>query len=165
MRRTAALELHRRCAYKDYYLRQAQTGSGITRVYVGNPYQRGHGIGSILGRFARYVAPMLFNGAKFVGKKLLGTSTKILGDVVTGQDFKTAAKRRANETLDDVRKQYGSGVKRKRTKAKKKKASVTPSKTIKRIVKAKHKLVKAKTLTRTPRDIFEEQLKRHGRRR
>jgi hypothetical protein len=52
--------------YVSCYLNQA--GSGIGPVFVGAPYQRGHGIGSCLSGMFRSVFLMLKSGAKTLGK-------------------------------------------------------------------------------------------------
>jgi hypothetical protein len=77
-----------------YYLRQAGRGSrrdnGIGPVYASPLYlQRGHGIGSFLGGLFRSVRPLLWSGAKILGKatvKALGrealrTGGRILSDI------------------------------------------------------------------------------------
>ena len=55
--------------------------SGIGRVYVGAPYQRGSGIGSFLGGVFRYVLPFLKRGATAVSKEALLAGMNIMSDV------------------------------------------------------------------------------------
>lgn len=101
--------LGNRCEYRSYYL--DQVGGGVSTVFTGRPHQKGHGIGSMLKGLFRWAKPLLVRGAKYVGTKAATTGYKILGDVVEGQDIKTAAKRRFNETMDNiVNPQKGSGV-------------------------------------------------------
>ena len=69
--------------YADYLDYQVGGGvySGIGRVYVGAPYQKGSGIGSFLGGVFRYVLPFLKRGAAAVGKEALSTGMNIVSDV------------------------------------------------------------------------------------
>src|SRR5215469_948526 len=72
-----------------YYLHQAGQGSNrsggystIGPIYSTQPYlQRGHGIGSFLAGLFRFVRPILWSGAKAVGRETLRTSSKILQDI------------------------------------------------------------------------------------
>ena len=80
-----------RNSFEDYYLQQAR-GGGLP-VYIGGS-QRGNGIGGILSGLARMVVPVLKKGGKSILKETLRTSVDILGDVVSGSNLKTSAKRR-----------------------------------------------------------------------
>ena len=67
-----------------YYLRQAGSGSynktGIGPIYSIPPYlQRGHGIGNVFGSLFRWIKPILWSGAKALGRETL---RKILSDIV-----------------------------------------------------------------------------------
>jgi len=42
---------------------------GIPRVFVGSPYQRGHGIGSFLGGLFKKILPYLGKGVHAIGKE------------------------------------------------------------------------------------------------
>ncbi len=78
--------------YERYYLNQV--GSGIP-VYRGSTtLQRGYGLGGLLGGLFRSAIPLLKKGAKVVGKQALETGIDIAQDVMSGQNVKTAAKRR-----------------------------------------------------------------------
>lgn len=79
-------------AYHDYYLKQA--GRGFP-VYAGRPYQRGHGLGSIIGSLFKSAVPMLKRGAKALGKEALKTGLGIASDALEGQNVKQAAQTRA----------------------------------------------------------------------
>ena len=81
--------------FEDYYTRQA--GHGLP-VFMGNRYQRGHGLGNILGGLARMVVPVLKRGGQTLLKEGLRTGADILGDVVAGESVKTSAKRRVKQT-------------------------------------------------------------------
>ena len=95
---------------------------GVGRIYVGSPYQRGHGgIGSFLAGIFRRVLPLFTRGAKAVGKEAVRTGMNIMSDVTTRntpfkesirQRFKEsgeALKRKAEEKLDKL--MEGSGYK------------------------------------------------------
>lgn len=106
------------CPYKDYYIEQA--GSGVSRVFVGGTHsQKGNGIGSVLSGLARWAMPFLFKGARYLGNQAVSTGEKIYEDVLSGQNVKTAAKRRFYETVDGIKGQLGNGIKRRRTTRKK----------------------------------------------
>ena len=78
-------------AYQEYYLRQ--TGKGYP-VFAGRRYQRGHGLGSIIGNLFKSAVPMLKKGAKAIGKEALRTGLGIASDVMEGQNIKQAAETR-----------------------------------------------------------------------
>jgi hypothetical protein len=69
-----------------YYLRQAGRGSersdiGIGPIYDTTPFlQRRHGIGSFFSGLFRMVSPILWSGAKALGRETLRTGGKILTD-------------------------------------------------------------------------------------
>lgn len=108
--------------YLNYY--KHQLGSGVSVVYKGVPYQRGHGIGSFLGGLFRTISPLLKSGAKTVGQEAFKTGINLLTDVIGAavppeqafgarmKEFTTNLKRRADAKVDNV--MGGSGYKRKR---------------------------------------------------
>jgi hypothetical protein len=72
------------------YIRQAGGGgfrgrgrdNGIGPVYSIPPFiQRGHGIGSVLGRLYKVVRPLIWSGAKSLGREALRTGGKIMTDI------------------------------------------------------------------------------------
>ena len=77
--------------YNDYYARQA---GGALPYFAGAQYQRSHGLGSLFGGLLRSVMPLVKRGALALGKGALKTGVRIAGDVLSGQNIKTAAKRR-----------------------------------------------------------------------
>ena len=90
--------------YDDYYRRQS---GGEIPVFIGRRYQRGHGIGSLLGGlFRRFVMPFVRDNAKKVGANLLRTGMNIAGDVMSGRNLKESAKehvsRGIKRTADDL---------------------------------------------------------------
>ena len=84
--------------YNEYY---AQQVGGALPYFAGSRVQRGHGFGSLLGGLLRTVAPLIKRGALALGNRALKT-----GDVLAGQNIRTATKRRAkiagNELLQSL---------------------------------------------------------------
>ena len=69
-----------------YYVRQAGGGSynntGIGPIYSIPPYlQRGHGIGNVFGSLFRWIKPILWSGAKALGRESLRTGGKNLSHI------------------------------------------------------------------------------------
>jgi hypothetical protein len=107
--------------YTDYYLHQSGNGMPVFQGYRG---QMGHGLGSILSGWFRSAMPLIKRGLAFLGGHALRTGAKIADDVADGQNFVEASKKRAKETINSIVpsfvNQSGSGMRRKRTRAKKK---------------------------------------------
>jgi len=109
--------------YENYYMTQSGRGMPVFEGYRG---QRGHGLGSVLSGFFRSAFPLLRRGLAFLGKEALRTGAKIATDVADGQAFGDSAKKRVSERINEVVPglvpQSGSGRRRRRTYAKRKKA-------------------------------------------
>ena len=100
----------------EYYKNQAGSGIG---GFAGQRYQKGDGF------FGRLVSgsilPIIRKVLPYLGKTALTTGVNILSDVSHGEDFKSSAKRRLNETgrvigertMAKVKEITGSGRKRK----------------------------------------------------
>ena len=99
--------------YNDYYARQA---GGSLPYFAGAQYQRGHGLGSLFGGLLRSAMPLLKRGAMALGKGALKTGVRIAGDVLSGQNIKTAAKRRVT-VLSGLRPPPGKRIKHPTAKA------------------------------------------------
>ena len=82
--------------YNDYYARQA---GGALPYFAGAQYQRGHGLGSLFGSLLRSAMPLIKRGSVALGKGALKTGVRIAGDVLSGQNIKTAAKRRVTDAV------------------------------------------------------------------
>lgn len=88
-----------RCPYKgdsgvyEAYFDQ-QVGHGLP-VFRGG--MRGRGLGNVLGGLARNVIPLLKSGGKTLLKEGVETGKLLVGDVLSGQNIKTAIKRRATD--------------------------------------------------------------------
>ena len=74
--------------YIDYYANQAlgkQLQIGGSEFYKGLPWQKGYGLGGLLGSLARRFIPLLKPLAKSAGKKLLRAGTSIVSDIIDGE--------------------------------------------------------------------------------
>ena len=76
--------------YIEYFVNQAlgnqpQIGQGF---YRGLPWQKGYGVGGLLGSIARRFVPLLKPLIKAAGKKLLHTGTSIVSDIIDGKPVK-----------------------------------------------------------------------------
>jgi hypothetical protein len=67
--------------YTRYYVNQSGGGE-IGPVYSASfRVKRGNGIGSFFAGLFRFVKPLLYSGAKAVGKEALKTSSNIITDI------------------------------------------------------------------------------------
>ena len=110
-----------------YYLHQAGHGTAagsrgkhdsIGPIYAAPPFlQRGYGIGSFLAGLCRMVRPVLWSGAKTVGREALRTGGDILTDIARSsgdEKPRDIISRRLNETAENlIGKLRGRGRKRK----------------------------------------------------
>ena len=75
--------------YQQYYTNQVGGGQSI---YTGIRYQRGHGLGNLLGSLFRTVASMLRKTVVSLGKDVLGygvsAGSRALTDIVAGATVK-----------------------------------------------------------------------------
>ena len=76
-------------AVEQYYRNQVGTGLPVFR---GNRVQRGHGLGNMFKGLLKSVVPLVKSGAKSLGKQALSTGLDITRDVLSGQNFKDAAR-------------------------------------------------------------------------
>jgi len=132
-----------------YYLHQAGRGysggkGGIGPIYsVPTTYQRGYGLGNFFAGLWRMVKPILWSGAKTVGRETLRTGGKILSDMADNSDGTPAGDIVAKHARELIGKLKGGGRKRKA------KTAATAV-----VVPKKAKRVARKTPKRTYRDIF-----------
>lgn len=99
--------------YIDYYNSQIGGGgggggnymhTGINRVYIGTPYQRGSGIGSFLGGLFRNILPFLGKGAKAIGKEAFRTGINVLSDVaLRNSPVKESLRTHARESVGNLK--------------------------------------------------------------
>ena len=85
--------------YDDYY---AQQVGGALPYFAGARVQRGHGFGSLFGGHLRSVAPLIKRGALALGNRALKTGAQIAGDILSGENIRTAAKRRTKTAGRDL---------------------------------------------------------------
>jgi hypothetical protein len=92
--------------YTRYYMNQSGGGGDIGDVYRASfRTQRGNGIGSFFRGLFRFVKPLLYSGAKAVGKEALKTCSNILTDMLDkepNQPMKTIFKSRFGEAKDNL---------------------------------------------------------------
>jgi len=78
--------------YKEYYSRQ---NGGEIPVFAGRRFQRGHGLGSILGGFIRrLVLPFFKSNAKIMLKNAAKTGVEVTSYVIDGRSFSDSVKDR-----------------------------------------------------------------------
>ena len=85
--------------YDDYY---AQQVGGALPYFAGARVQRGHGFSSLFAGLLRSVAPLIKRGALALGNRALKTGAQIAGDVLSGENIRTAAKRRTKTAGRDL---------------------------------------------------------------
>jgi len=100
----------------QYYIRQAGGGGrgrGIGPVYSVSPFvQRGHGIGSFLRGLWRIVRPVLWSGAKFLGREAMRTSGNIMTEIAAnpGRTVDILSKHATETTQNIIKKLRGGGL-------------------------------------------------------
>ena len=102
--------------YEEYY---SQQNGGEIAVFAGRRFQRGHGLGSILGGFfRRLVLPFFKAHGKHMLANAVKTGMEVADDVLEGQSVKESAKKRIpagiKRTVLSLSGQSGSGVRRRR---------------------------------------------------
>jgi len=107
--------------YEEYYSRQ---NGGEIPVFAGSRFQRGHGLGSILGGFfRRLVLPFLKTNSKTMMQNAVKTGVDVAGDVIDGKSFKDSLKTHVpagiKRTVSNLKFQSGSDVRRVNRRAKK----------------------------------------------
>jgi hypothetical protein len=95
--------------YISYYENQAG-GSGISSVYSGSSYQKGHGIGSFLGSLFKGIIPLLSKASKAVGSEFLKTSGNIAKDIALKQPWKVSVKSRLKEAGSHLNERFGNHI-------------------------------------------------------
>jgi len=92
--------------YTLYYVNQSGGGGEIGPVYRASfRVQRGNGIGSFFRGLFRFVKPLLYSGAKAVGKEALKTGSNIITDMLNKepeQSVRDIFKNRFIEAKDNL---------------------------------------------------------------
>ena len=110
-------------AHEQYY--DQQVGRGLP-YFAGAHYQRGHGLGSILGGLFRsaipLVKPLVKQGVRTMGREALKAGVGVVGDVLQGRNIKQSAGRRLKAAAGNTLKRVATDIlvptkpiKRKRT--------------------------------------------------
>ena len=124
--------------YEDYYV--GQVGRGHP-VFTGPRYQKGYGLGGILGGLFRSAMPLIKQGAKTLGREALRTGVGIAQDALEGKSIKSSAKTRlrhagrnlASTALSSVNARLSRGQRRGiKRKAKDRRSTSSVSRTAKR---------------------------------
>src|SRR5436190_5371474 len=92
--------------YYSYYESQSGGGNrvgGISRVFAGSSYQRGHGIDSFLEGLFRRILPYLYKGARAVGKEALRAGANIIEDVGNNTPLKLTVETRFKESRNNLK--------------------------------------------------------------
>jgi len=113
--------------YTLYYINQSGGSGEVGPVYRASfRVQRGNGIGSFFRGLFRFVKPLLYSGAKAVGKEALKTGSNIITDMLNKdpeQPVRNIFKNRFIEAKDNleqkIKKMTGSGLGLKRKRKKK----------------------------------------------
>lgn len=127
--------------YTRYYVNQSGSGNEIGPVYRASfRVQRGNGIGSFFRGLFRFVKPLLYSGAKAVGKEALKTGSNIITDILNKQPEQPVGnifKNRFTEAKDNleekIKKMTGSGLGLKRKRKAKKAQSQSKRRKVKDI--------------------------------
>lgn len=89
--------------YQQYYSRQ---NGGEIPPFIGRRYQRGHGLGNLLGGLLRNIiipfGKSLLPDKKVLVKGALRTGSRMVGDLMQGQSIKQTALRRVPEGIKDT---------------------------------------------------------------
>ena len=132
--------------YTRYYVTQSG-GGDIGPVYRASfRVQRGNGIGSFFRGLFRFVKPLLYSGAKAVGKEALKTGSNILTDILNkqpeepvGEIFKSRFGEAKDNLEQKIKKMTGSGLGLKRKRSPKKAQSQRKRRKVKDIFTVKEK--------------------------
>ena len=93
-------------------LKGQQIGFGYG--FVGTPFQRGAGLGSIFASLFRAIAPMAKSAAKAVGRRALNAGLDVASDLVAGQNVKETLKTRGKKLGSEIIQDAQSAVQKKR---------------------------------------------------
>lgn len=100
--------------YENYYVQQS---GGSLPSFQGAPFQKGYGIGSVLGGLFRGVLPLLKQGAKTIGKEAITSAALFANDLIDGHRPSSALQTRAKQAGTNLFQQLKRerGIKRKRS--------------------------------------------------
>lgn len=127
--------------YTQYYAKQSGGGGDVGPMYRASfRVQRGNGIGSFFRGLFRFVKPLLFSGAKAVGKEALKTGSNIITDMLNrgpeqpvGNIFKNRFGEAKGNLEQKIKNMTGSGLRLKRKRKSKKVQSLGKRRKVKDI--------------------------------
>lgn len=136
--------------FNSYYINQA---NGYP-VFRGASFQRGYGLGNVFRRFMSWAIPLFKEYGlplvKSMGKEIVTNAASVANDAIEGKNIKESAKEKIIDSLEKLKQQKGSGLKKK-TSNLNKKSEEQKTKTKKRRKKQKQKSNKKRKL-----DIFDK---------
>ena len=122
-----------------YYLHQAGRGYGDTDIgpvySIPHFVQRGHGIGSVVTGFWRWIKPILWSGAKTLGRESVRTGGKILADLAQNTNSDVTPRNIVSKHLSESIGKVLSGRGRKR----KRRATTDTAQSVRKTTKTKKK--------------------------
>ena len=130
--------------YEDYYV--GQVGRGHP-VFTGPRYQRGYGLGGILGGLFRSAMPLLKQGAKTLGREAIRAGVGIAQDALEGKNVKASAKNRLRHAGRNLANSAIRSVKTRITGA--------PKRGIKRKASGRRAISSSRNRARRSHDIFD----------
>lgn len=122
---------------ENQWIQHYQRGSG----FIGSPYQRGAGLGSIFRTLFRAILPVAKSAGKAIGKRALKAGAELASDLVAGKNLKESATRRGKEATSELLQRAANKMKGGRRKRKRgtKKAKQRGGRLGQRSIKGKRK--------------------------
>lgn len=90
------------------FAKKSMYGEGISNVYVGADFQKGHGVGKFLGGLFSKALPLIRRGLQAVGKESLNTGLNMLSDVTRGVPMKNSFTNRVKESGNNLSRKMGA---------------------------------------------------------
>lgn len=84
--------------WRGFFLQQE--GGGM--FFEGIPFQRGYGIGSVLGNLFRYLVPIGKTIGKELGREGLSTGSRVLTNMMSGETLKNSLRKEGQQGLKNV---------------------------------------------------------------
>ena len=95
--------------FVNYFENQAsQTGFG----FIGTPYQRGAGLGSIFGSIFRAISPFARSALKSVGKAAASTGLQVASDAIQGRNIKESLSEHSRSAAANLLDRANSAIQR-----------------------------------------------------
>jgi hypothetical protein len=84
---------------------------GGSPYFVGNPYQRGHGLGTFFQSLFRFFRPVAASAGKAIGRAALAGTANVASDILRGKAPLESLKERARETAGDLTDRAAKNIK------------------------------------------------------